>query len=822
MNKTFYAAVVLLFVLGFSTSVSAFLLNGSATAAGCSSSTYSACYDELNNNQWANGNVTRNVSNNLVVPWYSTSSGCAVSDLHSGGNCNIGTVNNSQYCMVSDEHSVVVRNVALGNNQTRMDLAYNSIIAMKGSFGQLPGWRCLVNQSTNYINCTDSRVNSNGDSASDATARYVYALFVAANNTNFNSTARSNYYALGVNLTRDMYQYETVRTCYNSTQGYGQVCVFAGGGANVVSSGMTATDFMYTGYFGDIIIAYLAACKATGNQTYCAAARNISIQYLDAANWTTLSFTAPPGKSFKYTMSATKPIATCTNTCSPDQWDTVDAPRAFSLGLAQYYANEASLVTMPGMQLYLDQWYARHLGTVGNAVIQYYPNGTGSSSSKSDYFSVGLMAYLAGSSSTSNFKAQLDNALGHYSSTPKTWDYTACFGVYGQQSPMYALAAGIGRDNGLFQFSVDPLTANVSVTIYDADTGTLLTTANVTATLASGTGSTAITTQNATATFINQTAGSYTLTLNASGYDNSQYTFTLTGGANQALAAYLTPTDVGGNYTVIFNILDYETANTVSEATINQYRDVNGTLTLVQVKSSDVSGRVQISYQSDVRYSFVVSKAGYESLTFYLDPILFTSYNVKIRQSTQVNSSSDLYAAEFYTNTTVFTSGVVVPMTVGVTSASGLLTSYNISVVGPCNSVAYIGINSYGQNYQPELNLTCTNGGQVVLSYCYDTTIDTPRCLSQVYLINPTRTNTTFISNTDNTYGLGVLDRVIIAVVIVLLVVGITAFIGGIIASSVLGAILMGFFVYIGFIPIWSVVVSMLIFVVLLSRRMAE
>lgn len=816
------AAVFLLLTIA---GASAFLLDPGAAASGCSSGNYTACYDELQNSQWANGNVTRNVSGRLVVPWYSTSSSCLPSDLQSGGNCNIGTVNNSQYCMVSDEHSVVVRNVALGTNQTRMDLAYNSIIAMKGSYGQLPGWRCLVNQTTSTINCTDSRVNSNGDSASDASARYVYALFVAANNSNFNSTARQNYYNLAVNLTADMYQYETVRTCYNSTQGYGQVCVFAGGGANVVSSGMTASDFMYTGYFGDIIVAYQAAYKATGNTTYLAAARNISLQYLDAANWTGAAFTATPGKSFKYTITATKPVAVCTNTCGPDQWDSIDAPRAFSLGVAQYYAMNASLGTLPGLQTYLNQWYARHLGIIGNAPIQYYPNGTASSTNKTDYYSVGLMAYLAAGASQANFEAQLDNAMSHYSSSPKTWDWVACYGVYGQQSPTWALGVGVGRDNGLFQFSVAPLTANVSVTIYSTNTSAILNTTNVTARLTYSTGSSTVTTQNGTAFYQNLLADSYTLTLNASGYETAQYTFTMTAGVNVNVTAYLTPTSTNetGNASVLLNILDFDTGQSLEGALVLMAKDVNGTLTTVQSKNSDVTGRVYLTYIPSTRYTFTISKGNYTSKTFSLDPIIFTSYDVRLARVYASSQNVDYSGVNVYLTPQNYKANAVNNMYASITSPGGSLTSYNISIDYPGGSYFGSGVDATGQIFTSALSVGAASPSDTVnVTYCYDTTNGPARCFVYKYSLIVNSTSTNWLKNKDATYGLGLLDRAIIAVIAVIIIVGVSTALAGPLVSIVLGLLMLGFFVVIGFLPIWTILLSVLLGVIMISRRSGE
>jgi hypothetical protein len=828
MRIAVFLVAVLLCVGG----ASAFLLDPGATASGCGSGkNYSDCYDELQNSQWANGNVTRVVNGVLVVPWYSTSSACGVSNLHSGSNCNIGTVNENQYCMVSDEHSVVVRNVALGNNQTRMDLAYNSIFQMKGSYGQLPGWRCLVNQTSNTINCTDSRVNSNGDSASDATARYIHALFIAANNTAFNATARQNYHNLAVNLTRDFYTYETVKSCYNSTQGNGQVCVWSAGGANVASCGLTCNDFMFTGYFGDNIIAFLTAYKATGNTTYLAAARNITIQYLDAANYTGASFTAPPGKSFKYSITATKPVAVCTNTCSPDQWDNIDAPRAYTLGLAQYYAVNASITTLPNMTAYLSQWYTRHHSIIGNGPVQFFPNGTASSSNKTDYYSVGLMALLASGTSQNNFKAQLDDAMGHYSSSPKTWDWTACYGVYAQQSPTLALGIGVGRDNGLFGFSSSPPppppetpTGNITVSIYNAQTNALINDTNVTVRLTFSTGSSTIVTQNGTATFLNRTNQTYTLTLNATGYDTAQYTFSTTPGVNTNFTAYLSEQlNVTGELSVIINIVDFNTGESIEGALVLMATDINDTLTTVQSRTSDVTGRVFLTHTANTRYTFTISKENYATRIFTLDPIIFTSYDVKINRIYASNQDADYSGVNIRIHPTIFKNQEDNTLYLSVTSPAGILEFYNFTVSYPGASFNRFGSTPQGETFVETFNITgATIASKVNISYCYDTTIGPQRCFNNQYSIIVNATGNTWAANKDSTYGLGLLERAVVAVVAVIIIVGLSMALSGPLVSTVLGLLLFGFFVSIGFLPLWTVLLSMLLGMFILTRRSGE
>ena len=425
------------------------LLNESSlTLNGCTSSlNNSDCYEELLTSQYANGNVTKYIGNNLTVPWYSSSTSCLSSDLQSGGNCNIGTVNMTQYCMVTDELSVVALSVSMGRNQSRYTQVWNTIRNINSSaYGQLTGWKILVNHTSGTMKATDSRTNSNADTASDADARFIQSLFIASNNTYFtNTTEQALYWQLAMNMTRDLLQYDVTQTCYNSSIGTGPICYWPAAGSVVKSGGMNSGDYIYSGYFADIATAFLMACQY--NTTYCAVAGNVTLSYLQAAAYNG-SFRVPPGKSFKwqnYTGGNTTPYAVCTNTCSPDQWDSVDAPRAFSEGEYLYYAQLEGQVP-PNLTQYINLWTQKYLRTSNTTVpIQYYSNGTNSAATLSSFQAQGLQSLALLSNESIYYIATLNSSLGHYSSSPKTWDYTACFGVYNEGFPMRSYGIGIGR-----------------------------------------------------------------------------------------------------------------------------------------------------------------------------------------------------------------------------------------------------------------------------------------------------------------------------------------------------------------------------------------
>lgn len=435
---------ILLFLITIQLATAA-LLNPNDISNGCSGSkNYLQCYQEMTDAYYVSGNVTKITSNRLTVPWYSSGSSCLTSDLKAGSNCGLATVNSTQFCQVTDEFSIVCRAVAYSNNNTRMDQCYNAVLAMSGTYGQLPGWVQSVNLNTNTITTTS------GDSASDASARIAIALWAASNNSNFNATSRANYRALAINISRDIYQYEIKKgTCYNTTIGP-QVCLLSATGGNSAGGSITNYGFFYTGYAQDNALAMLMAYGGTGNTTYLAAAQNITLQYLASANYTGATFKATPGVKFHYSTSANNTLIAHAEDGLP-AWDTVDAPRIFGLGLLQYYYNNVSNTPNTYLNNYMSNWSRTYLQLNNNSVyIQYTPTGASYGSSQSGYWAQGLQANALAGPTQYAYETVLRNAIGHYNPSTRTMDGAACYGAYYPAPTLYAMASTMGIDAGLF------------------------------------------------------------------------------------------------------------------------------------------------------------------------------------------------------------------------------------------------------------------------------------------------------------------------------------------------------------------------------------
>jgi hypothetical protein len=428
--------------------------------------------------------------------------------------------------MVTDEFSQVGILLSMGKDQQKMTQFYNTVKSISSTFGALPAWRVYNNGGT--IEACKPGIDGNCDTASDGSARIIISLFTASKNPYLTDTAqKTNYAVLAKQLANDFLKYEVDQTCRPSSLGYlgyNNLCYWMAGGSQVKKGGIASSDYAYTGYFADGTIAMLAAYSATGNNTYLDAAKGIELNYLQAANFDGNTFTAPPGKSFKWTVDASGvPRAQCTNTCSPVMWDMMDASRAAGMCQANYYAHNMG-VTLPGLDQYCKLWSSKYMNDPNNAPLQYTPSGS-AGAFQSGFFAQGLEAlFMSGGSNQALFQPTLDNALKHYNPVKKTFDNAACFGVYTQAFSVRALGMGIGRDSGAF---TSPM--NVPPIILPDTSASNSTAVNTTSTSDAGTNTT-INVGNTSTNNNNATAHNNTVTNTPDSTGNNQNTTIMTTG----------------------------------------------------------------------------------------------------------------------------------------------------------------------------------------------------------------------------------------------------------------------------------------------------
>ena len=307
----------------------------------------------------------------------------------------------------------------------------------------------------------------------------------------------------------------------------------------------------------------------------------------------------------------------------------------------------------------------------------------------------------------------------------------------------------------------------------------------------------------------NLTPATYTLLFYSSNYSTRTYTITVGNATSQTLIAYM----ISSTYSTIFTIKDIDTFAILDNTSITMYKQ-NGTgWVTVESKYSDISGKSQFYYDPIGSYKFQLDKEGYEQYVFFLNPILFSTYDVYMTKTSLLNYSVDFDKVSIIYAPTQFWNGENVTFNWLISSPDGLLTAYGINLTYPGGNCSTSGSNAIGSQLSCHVNITgATVYNTVRLIYNYTTTTSGFREYT-VYLpiiVNGTA-GATWMSNKSQTYGLGIFERLLIATIIIIFTVGIATLVGQALPGIALGLFVFGFLCYIGFVPLWSILPSMLI-----------
>lgn len=367
----------------------------------------------------------------------------------------------------------------------------------------------------------------------------------------------------------------------------------------------------------------------------------------------------------------------------------------------------------------------------------------------------------------------------------------------------------ITNNNTLVNFLL--YTANsVFVYIYDVITHTLininetiqLTTANTTATYY---------TQNGTYNFPQLSSAVYTFRFisPSATYSTVSYMVTVGNSNTQILNVSLQST----NYSTILAFVDSATQNPLNNVSVNVYKQTeNNEYVLTQSGLADISGRFAVYYTPYTRYLFQTSLNGYNSLAFYLDPILYSSYTISMvanRSNNYTGKYSTVFISYFPKN---FKTGLN-NLTMMFQSASGSLVNYGYNLSFPTGTETETVNNANGETLTTtNFNISTSNFADTVnITYWYTSTVEGYSTKTDVYYINRISANNTFITNQDNHYGLGNLELVLIITVITILIVGIVSIAVGSLFGIAIGIFMWFYFSYMGLMPFWLILVPAII-----------
>jgi hypothetical protein len=156
-----------------------------------------------------------------------------------------------------------------------------------------------------------------------------------------------------------------------------------------------------------------------------------------------------------------------------------------------------------------------------------------------------------------------------------------------------------------------------------------------------------------------------------------------------------------------------------------------------------------------------------------------------------------------------------------ISSSQGILTNYGYNITYPNGNQSFYGNLAYGENSLKSFNITMGRYNDSVRIFQYYTTSSgITNNFTYVYNFEGVpSSNYTFTSMRDNNYGLGDFEKIILVVLITIIFAGVSSLIGGELIGIAIGIIIIGFFVFTGFISFWMVGIPIVIGAVILIMR---
>lgn len=271
---------------------------------------------------------------------------------------------------------------------------------------------------------------------------------------------------------------------------------------------------------------------------------------------------------------------------------------------------------------------------------------------------------------------------------------------------------------------------------------------------------------------------------------------------------------------VTFSVLDKDTSEQLENVLTTMYRYINDSYQVVESHFTDLTGRVKFNYEEDTRYRFYFAKSSYEDYIFYLDPVLFSEYEVKMTRDYSFNQSQDYDNIALIYDPKLFYDERLNNFTFLIQSPGGELTSYGYVLTFPGGTSSSTGSDALGSQLFTEFNITGSAVGDTLeVNYFYNTNASGLRNFTAYYPIVLSSYNNTMISNRDKTYGMGIFERILIMVIGTLMIVGIATLIGRPMPGMALGLIWMGILIYIWPDLIWSGLISLTLGLIILGSQ---
>lgn len=417
------------------------------------------------------GNVTFLTTNTtgspiMIVPWQARADTCGMTQNTSSGlhACTTNTstqwrpqdLNNTNFCMVTDEMSQVFLVDSMLENNTIQEAWLNTISSIQCQAASgLTEWTTGVSKNVTgyYFDCGQVT-----DNAMDADAQITAGLGHIANNPFSNSTVKARALVMLQNSCHSLVDLNIINVTLKNNIRSGTITRLPCGGTNVCAGGTTSGDFMFTAYSGSLLEA-LAVCNAAFNDSvgynYSRDADMVVQAHLQASNWTYLanSFSVGNGRAYKWLSNNQSSCTTSCNTTligSTAYPDDPDGMRWVRIEQGDWIWQFYRAVTFTNISTYIQQVNALTGETSTQHVLERWYNGTAkSSTTDSGYKAAGLGMSLRAINNSYQAPLLLDSYETHIAACPNCeFDSQSCMGVYDKAFGMINSLVLMGKGYG--------------------------------------------------------------------------------------------------------------------------------------------------------------------------------------------------------------------------------------------------------------------------------------------------------------------------------------------------------------------------------------
>ena len=355
----------------------------------------------------------------------------------------------------------------------------------------------------------------------------------------------------------------------------------------------------------------------------------------------------------------------------------------------------------------------------------------------------------------------------------------------------------------------------VTISVYDQASNTLINGTNISISFISDAGQFTNITSTGVLSLDNITAADYAVEFKATGYENANYLVSITNSSTLSLDTYMLAT---GSPQTILTFKDRNLESVISGISLSIEQIINDDWVLINVLTSDISGRVVFNYEDNAKYRFTTSNAGYEDKSFTLNPIIFTSYNIWLDKVSEEQTDQDYSRVSIRHYPEVFYNDRNNTVTVSFISPTGEFQEYGFNATYKTEFVSGSGVNAIGGVLTDILEIeNAVSGDRVILNYYYKLTDGTIKYYTLPYTISDIDSPGTFSYNAGETYGLGLFERTLITVLVVVGVAGAAFLFGGLLAAGLLAMLVFGYITRIGFLSGWVTIPSMILIFIITS-----